>query len=139
MNEGLSPIFSKIREKLSCIEFIVLFQHTNPSEKRLICNILIKGIMECLEMCVMEIVAGVCFVYDWHSKKNCWNVNELKTLIMDYKNINLLGCLSFLEDRSITIQNTSLVNHPLQGVVERWGWARMKRGNEQTFCVTKAS
>ncbi len=100
-NEGLSPILSKIREKLPCVELIVLFQHPKPSEKRLICNVLIKVIMECLEICVMEIVAGVQFVYDWHSKKNCWNVNELKTLILDYGNINLLGCLSFLEDRSI--------------------------------------
>ena len=66
MNEGLSHIYSN----LPTVELIVLFQHPNPSEKRIVCNVLIKGIMECLEMCFMEIVASVHFVYDWHPNKN---------------------------------------------------------------------
>jgi hypothetical protein len=47
-----------------------------------------------------------------------------------------LGCLNFSNDRRITIQDSSLVNHPIQGVVESQGWARIKRGDEQNFCVT---
>jgi hypothetical protein len=93
--------------------------------------------MECLEMCYMEKVASVHFVYNWHTNKNCWNVNEFRTLIMDNSNIKLLGCLNISDYRSITIQDSSLVNHPLQGVVECRGWAQMKRGDEQTFGVTK--
>jgi hypothetical protein len=85
----------------------------------------------------MEIVASVHFVYGWYPNKNCWNVNEIKTLIMDYSNINLLGYLNVSANRSITIQDSSLVNHPLQGVVECRGWPRMKRGDKQTFGVTK--
>jgi hypothetical protein len=54
--------------------------------------------MECLEMCFMEIVASVHFVYDWHLNKKCWNINEVKTLIMDNSNIKLLGCLNILKD-----------------------------------------
>ncbi len=71
------------------------------------------------------------------SKKNCWSVNELKTLIMDNSNIKLLGCLTFSNDRSIIIPDSSLVNHPLQGGVECRLWAWMKRGDDQTFGVTK--
>jgi hypothetical protein len=94
--------------------------------------------MECLEMCIMEIVASVHFVYSWHPNKISWNVNELKTLIMDNSNIKLLECLDFSNNnRSITIQDSSLVDHPLQGVVECRGWARMKWGDEHTFGVTK--
>ena len=74
--------------------------------------------MDCMEMCFMEIVASIHFVYDWHPNKNCWNINELKTLIMDNSNDKLLGCLNFSDNRSITIQDSSLVDHPLQGVVE---------------------
>jgi hypothetical protein len=85
----------------------------------------------------MRIVGSVHFVYNWHPNKNCWNVNELKTIIMDNSNIKLLGCLNFSDNRSITIQDSSLVDHPLQGVVEQQGWAQMKRGDEQTFCVTQ--
>jgi hypothetical protein len=77
----------------------------------------------------MEIVASVHFVYDWHPNKNCLNVNEFKTVIMDNRNINLLGYLNISDDRSITIQDSSLVNHPLQGVVECHGCSRMKRGD----------
>jgi hypothetical protein len=77
--------------------------------------------MECLEMCFMEIVASVHVVYDWHPNKNCLNVNELKTLIMDNSNINLLGYLNISNDRNITIQDSLLVNHPLQRVVEHCG------------------
>jgi hypothetical protein len=109
MNEGLSHILTQIQEKLHTVELIVLFQHQNPSEKRIVCNVLIKGIMEC---CFMEIVASVHFVYDWHPKKNCWNVNELKTLIMDNSNNKLLGCPNFSDDKSITIQDSSLDDHP---------------------------
>ncbi len=139
INEGLSQILKKVKEWLPSIELIVLFQHPNPSEKSIVRNFLIKGIMECLEMCFMEIVVSIHFVYNWHSKKDCWDVNELKTIIMRNCNINLLGCLTFSNDRSITIEETSLVNHPLQGVVDCRGWARMKIGKEQTFCVTKRS
>jgi hypothetical protein len=137
MIEGLSHILTQIQDKLTTVELLVLFQHTNPSEKRIVCDVSIKGIMECLEMCFMEIVASVHFVYDWHPNKNCWKVNELKTLIMDNSNIKLLGCMNFSRNRSITIHDSSLVDHPLQGVVERHGWAQMKRGDEQTFGVTK--
>jgi hypothetical protein len=137
MNEGLSHILTQIQEKLPTVELIVLFQHPNPSEKRIVCNVLITGIMECPEMCFMTIVGSVHFVYNWHPNKNCWNVNELKTIIMDNSNIKLLGCLNFSNDRSITIQYSSLVNHPLQGVVECQGWAQMKRDDEQNVYVTK--
>jgi hypothetical protein len=87
--------------------------------------------MECLEMFFMEIVASVHFVYDWKTNRNCWNVNELNS------NIKLLGCMNFSNDRSITIQDSSMFDHPLQGVVEHRGWAQMKSGDEQTFGVTK--
>ncbi len=100
MNEGLIHILTQICEKLSTLELIVLFQHPNLSEKRIVCDVLIKGIMECLKMCFMEIVASVHFVYNWHPRKNCWNVNELKTLILDNSNIKLLRCLTFSNDRS---------------------------------------
>jgi hypothetical protein len=53
--------------------------------------------MEYLEMCFVEIVASVHFVYDWHPNKNCWNVNELKTLIMDNSNIKLLEVSEYLQ------------------------------------------
>jgi hypothetical protein len=112
MNEGLSHILTQIQEKMPTVELIVLFQHPNPIEKRIFCNVLIKGIMECLEMCIMEIVGSVHFVYNWHPNKNSWKVNELKTLIMDNSNIKLLECLNFSDDRSITIQDSSLVNYP---------------------------
>ncbi len=85
----------------------------------------------------MEIVASVYFVYDWHPNKNCWNVNELQTVSMDKSNIKLLWCMDFSNDRSITIQDSSLVNNPLQGVVECRRWAQMKISDEGTFGVTK--
>ncbi len=85
----------------------------------------------------MEIVMSIHFVYNWHPNKNCWNVNKLKTHIMDNSNIKLLGCLTISDDRSISIQDSSLVNHSLQGVVECHRWAQVKRGDEQTFGVTK--
>jgi hypothetical protein len=77
------------------------------------------------------------FVYDWHPNKNCWNINLLKTFIMNNSNPIILGYLSTSDDRSIAIQDTSLVFHPLQGVVECRVWSQMKRGDEQTFGVTK--
>ena len=85
----------------------------------------------------MEIVANIHFVYDWHPNKNCWNVNELKTIIMDNSNIKLLGCMNFSNNRSITIQDSSLVDHTLQGIAEHRGWAQMQIGDEHTFGVTK--
>jgi hypothetical protein len=64
--------------------------------------------MECLGMCFMEIVASVHFVYAWHPNKNCWNINELKTLIMVNSNPNILGYLNISDNKSITIQDSSL-------------------------------
>ncbi len=56
MNEGLSHIFTQhIREKLPTVELLVMFKHPNPSEKRIVCKVLIKGIIECLKICFMEI------------------------------------------------------------------------------------
>ncbi len=36
MNKGLSNIVTQIQEKLTTVELIVLFQHPNPSEKRIV-------------------------------------------------------------------------------------------------------
>jgi hypothetical protein len=36
MNKGLSTILTQIQEKLTTVELIVLFQHPNPSEKRIV-------------------------------------------------------------------------------------------------------
>ncbi len=96
VNQGLSNIVTQIREKLTTVKLVVLFQHPNPSEKRIVQEVLIRGIMDCLEMCFMEIVASVDFVYDWHPNKNCWNINELKTLIMDNSNPNI-GVSEYLQ------------------------------------------
>jgi hypothetical protein len=89
-------------------------------------------------MCFIEIVSSVHFVYDWHSNRNCWDINELKSIIMQKGDINLLLYLSFSNDRSITIREPTLVDHPTQGLVKhRGGWAQMKLGDERTFCVKK--
>jgi hypothetical protein len=93
----LSHILKKIREMLPSIELIVLFQHPNPSANSIVRNNLITGIMECMEMCFMEIVSSVHLVCDWHSKRNCWDMNELKSIIMQKGDINLLLCLVFLQ------------------------------------------
>jgi hypothetical protein len=75
----------------------------------------------------MDIVASVHFVYGWHPNKNFLNINELKTFIMDNSNPNILGYLNIFDNRSITIQDSSLVNHPLQRLVGCRVWSQMKR------------
>jgi hypothetical protein len=59
MNEGLSNIVTQIQKKLTTVELIVLFQHHNPSEKRIVQDVLIRGIMKCLGMSYMEKVTRV--------------------------------------------------------------------------------
>ncbi len=137
IKEGLSHILKKIREMLPSIKLIVLFQHPNPSANSIVQNVLITGMLECMEMCFIEIVSSVQFVYYWHPNRNCWDINELKSIIMQKGDINLLLCLIFSNDRSIAIQVTTLVDHPTQGLVKRRGWAQMKLGDERTFCVKK--
>ncbi len=88
---------------LPSIKLIVLFQHPNPSANCIVRNVLITGIMECMEMCFIEIVSSVHFVYNWHLNRNCWDINELKLIITQKGETNLLLYLSFSNDRSITI------------------------------------
>ncbi len=126
MNDWLSHILTQTQEKLPTIELIVLFQH--PHEKRIVCNDLITVIKECLEMCFMTIIGSVHFVYGWYPNKNCWNVNELKTIIMDNSNINfgmseLLWRQKYCNSRLFTGQSSSTRSSgmPRMGTnEERW-------------------
>ena len=93
--------------------------------------------MNCCEMCIRKIVSSINFVYDWHPNRNCWERNELKTLIMRQIYWSQLLELHFTKDTSISIGNTSLVDHPIQGIVPRRGWALMKQGDKRSFSVYK--
>ncbi len=82
MKEGLAQLITTIHTKIPSVDLIILFQHPPPSIDPLVRDILIEGTMECMSMCMMDIVSSVHFVYDWYPNRNCWNMNELKSLVI---------------------------------------------------------
>ncbi len=83
IKEGLLFLLHKIHRHIpSSLEIVVLFQHPSPRNDPVVRDVLIQGAMNCCEMCIRKIVSSIHFVYDWHTNRNCWGRNELKTLIM---------------------------------------------------------
>ncbi len=55
MNKVCQISHSNLRNVGYSVKLIVLFQHPNPSEKGIVWDVLIRSIIDCLEMCFMEI------------------------------------------------------------------------------------
>ena len=138
IKEGLSFLLHKIHRHIpSSVEMVVLFQHPSPRNDPVVRDVLIQGAMNCCKICIKKIMSSIHFVYDWHTNKNCGERNKLKTLIMHEISWSQLLELHFTKDTSISIGNTSLVDHPIQGIVPHRGWALMKKGDKRSFSVYK--
>ena len=138
IKEGLLFLLHKIHRHIpSSVEIVVLFQHPSPRIDPVVRDVLIQGAMNCCKMCIRKIVSSIHFVYDWHTNRNCWERNELKALIMPQISCSQLLELHFTKNTSISIGNTTLVDHPIQGIVPHRGWALMKQGDERSFSVYK--
>lgn len=112
----------------------VLLQHPSPSPAGIKdLSAACSDIMECLST---GIVSSICFVYDFDPKpeKNCWTKEALLSLC-EIDQLDVSSC--FVSDlKCISRKGDTQVNHPLFGMTERFGWARMKNSDEMTFSIS---
>jgi hypothetical protein len=101
MKEGLAQLTTKIQIQIPSVNLIALFQHPSPSIDPVVRDVLIGGTMECMSMCIMDIVSSFHFVYIRHSNRNIWNINELESLIIQESSLSHLLALTFRDNIKI--------------------------------------
>jgi hypothetical protein len=135
IKEGLIQLSTTIHTKIPSVDLVVIFQHPSLSIDPVVRDALIGRTMWCMSMCMIDIVSNVHFIYDWHSNRNCWNINELKSLVIQESNSSHLLALTYTEDIKISIDDTLLADHPIIGIASCRGGALMKKGHERSFSV----
>lgn len=125
-NELLS-ILQNIKHSLPDHTVKILFQHPDPS--------LDSTYDTCGKLCIKalceKLIAEIHFVYDSRVDATCFKRDE----IIDRFMLKSCSEVTIGEEFVISEQDDISVIHPLFGFTSRLSWAKMKKGNEHTFCV----
>lgn len=137
MNEGLLPLLSALRGKTS-LPIHVLFQHPSPTGGKLSREAIALASRDCAAALVDGVADSIHFVYDYNSRgKTCWKDLELRSLCSSKLHKMQKDDVQITEATIIAEADSDIVSHPILGSVPRCGWAKMKRGCEKSFSITK--
>ena len=133
MEHGLLDLLTKIHGRVN-IPIVVLFQHPCPKGDRSSIALASKA---CIVSLLQNSVDSIHFVYDthWSNNKTSWKGNMLQHLSLSMCE-ELHQSLTVTDPVMISDENENTVNHPVFGMVQRSGWALMKKGKEMTFRIT---
>ena len=120
-------ILQSIKQNLPNHIVKILFQHPNPS----LDDTYNKCGVVCMRALRTKMIAEIHFVYDNRVGANCLKRND----IIDKFELRSCRDVKIGEEFVISKQDETSVIHPLFGFTSRLAWAKMKKGNEHTFCV----
>ena len=111
----------------------VLLQHPNPSideGNRSKLTLLFDSLRPSL---LNGALYNVTFVYDFSPNRNTWTKGTLQSLFMhncNTSNFNVTG------ERRVSCKGDNIVNHPIFGTTQRYGWAAMRQSDEFSFSIS---
>jgi hypothetical protein len=116
---------------------LVLFQHPSPTKDKRARDVLASASADYLKGLLDKSIEGVYYVYNSHTStfKNSWKYNELKELILSKCSRTVHLPLVVGPPSAVSQLDEKSVLHPIVGLIDRSGWAKMKKGVETSFQV----
>ena len=137
MGKNLLELITNIRA--ACLLPIdILFQHPSPSLDTKSRNVIACAATDCMSALMSEIISSVHFVFDQHETGTSWTYESLRHCCFSRNKAKQMKNSLLVSNVSCIANDDDLsVNHPLFGIVQKGGWAKMKRGKEMTYFITK--
>lgn len=134
MGKGLLTYIRKLYAATD-VPIVLLFQHPSPSANSKNTNSFATATNDCALALSLGLIKSVFFVFDHHKTKNCWTGKSIQALCKSKWSSTLKSSVKMSPVTCICEQDQIQVNHPVFGIVQRAGWAKMKAGQELSFCM----
>ena len=131
MNVGLGNLLESL--SVHKLPIVVLFQHPSPSPQPKSRNAIARASLHCIEGLLSGFVCSIHYVFDHNESTHSWTFQELSNLAVSKCNDVTKASISVSNEATISQFEDTEVNHPVYGMVNRNGWALMKKGEERTF------
>ena len=127
---NILSLISSISSNCNFNKIILLYQHPSPSLSSR--PNLQKSINQSVSaLSTNKKVESIHFVYDFNIKKKTFTYNSLRSLF------DLPKKIFISPETQINVDDDNIVYHPLFGRTKKFGWARMRKGQEMTFCCRR--
>ncbi|OEU22185.1 hypothetical protein FRACYDRAFT_232339 [Fragilariopsis cylindrus CCMP1102] len=127
-NNNLTDLFQQLKETTKK-RISVLYQHPSPSPATL--NKFSQSCSRVAASLLAGHVAEICMVYDHKSTGTCWNEGTItKAFFNDIGNEDDKALIKSTKMALICSSDSDIVHHPYFGTTNRYGWAKMKKGEE---------
>jgi hypothetical protein len=136
MSNGLLQLLTRLKNKIGA-PVVVLFQHPSPSMLEKSRTAIANAGSDCIKALQQSLIVSVHFVFDYRKDKKCWSKELLYSAFTNNLNGNVATGVKASASVTISEFKETLVKHPVFGNVSRVGWAKMKKGSEMTFFLTK--
>jgi len=136
MSKGLLQLLNTLSSRCH-LPIIVLFQHPSPSPEKTSRNAIATASKDCMHALVSGYIEEIHYVFDYNPSKNTWSGDKLQALTHSLCEKHIIDNTCSSHIQTISQNGDETVHHPIFGVVNRRGWALMKKGHEMAFVITK--
>ena len=136
MSKGLLQLLNSLSSRCH-LPIIVLFQHPSPSPEKTSRNAIATAYKDCMHVLVSGYMEEIHYVFDYNPSKNTWTGDKLQALTHSLCEKHIIDITCTSHTQTISENGDETVRHPIFGVVNRRGWALMKKGHEMAFVISK--
>eukprot|EP00804_Cyclotella_cryptica_P023294 CCRYP_000465-RA/>CCRYP_000465-RA protein AED:0.00 eAED:0.00 QI:492/1/1/1/0/0/2/21/294 len=136
MSKGLLQLLNTLSSRRH-LPIIVLFQHPSPSPEKTSRNAIATASKDCMHALVSGYIEEIHYVFDYNPSKNTWSGDKLQALTHSLCEKHIIDNTCTSHTQTISENGDETVCHPIFGVVNRRGWALMKKGHEMAFVISK--
>ena len=134
-SSNIDILFSRLKAETGAASIRVLYQHPTPSQSSIQCFSL-----SCLKSSTALLdfhIDSIHIVFDHNPGGNTWNVKKLKAAFGNNLDPVSNTLLSISRTKRLCFIDGEKVHHPLFGIIKRYGWAKMKSGEELAIEITR--
>ena len=131
----IGTLFSRLKIETGASTIRILYQHPTPSvvTRNLFSLSCSKSVNALIDMHIDSIH----FVFDHYPERNSWTPSSLKAAFSKLLIPLSLNLITISKTERLCFFNGEKVHHPLFGKITRYGWAKMKNGEELSIKITR--
>ena len=131
----IETLFSRLKIETGASKIRILYQHPTPS--LVTTNLFSLSCCKSVSALIAMHIDSIHFVFDHYPERNSWTPASLKTAFSKQLIPLSLNRIAISKTETLCFFNGEKVHHPLFGKIIRYGWAKMKNGEELSIKITR--
>jgi hypothetical protein len=131
----IETLFSRLKMESGASTIRILYQHPTPSVVAR--NSFSLSCCKSVSALIAMHIDSIHFVFDHYPERNSWTPSSLRTAFSKQLVPLSLNSISISKTETLCCFNGEKVHHPLFGKISRYGWAKMKNGEELSIRIVR--